>query len=66
MLLFRLFKFKYGHAIEIREFWGICHENVPVSQQIYKKNKKVWMETKYVVYLRHQCHKNDILRQRKE
>jgi len=40
MLLFRLFKFKYGHAIEIREFWGICHENVPVSQQIYKKTKK--------------------------
>ena len=40
MLLFRLFKFKYGHATEIREFWGICHENVPVSQQICKKNTK--------------------------
>ena len=40
MLLFRLFKFKYGHATEIREFWGICHENVPVSQQICKKIQK--------------------------
>jgi len=40
MLLFRLFKFKYGHATEIREILGICRVNVPVSQQICKKNTK--------------------------
>ena len=60
MLLFRLFKFKYGHATEIREFWGGVMRMYLYRNKYAKKYKKVWMETKYVVCLQHQCHKNDI------
>ena len=51
MLLFRLFKFKYGHATEIREFWEICRKNIPVSQLICKKHKKKFGWRQNMLYI---------------
>ncbi len=59
MLLFRLFKFKYGLATGIRE-GELVMKMYLYSNKYAKKYKKVWMKIKYVVCLQNQCYKNDI------
>ena len=42
------------------KFWGFVVYMYLYRNKYANKYKKVWMETKYVVCLQHQCHKNDI------
>jgi hypothetical protein len=41
-------------------FGDLSCKRTCIATNMHKKYKKVWIETKYVVCLQYQCHKNDI------